>query len=180
METKIKTRLYEAFAKRVSKTDEKLSVSILCEKAGVSRASFYIHFKSIDDFETQCRNYIIEKIFEQIYIFMKHKADPNICQRILSDTDIKVLKYFTNRHTYWDFASSANRIIWSKFEKLMIAEWGEDFYESNKDTFEFALNGSVASLYFDLLDYDDKKFRTNMVYIANIASELFPLDLINS
>ena len=49
METKIKTKLYEAFAKRVSKTEEKLSVSILCEKAGVSRASFYIHFKSIDD-----------------------------------------------------------------------------------------------------------------------------------
>ncbi len=176
MENKVKTKLYEAYAKRVSKSDEKLSVSVLCEKADVSRASFYIHFKDIEDFEDKCRDYIIDKLFEQIFTFMKLRVNPYACDMIFSSSDINMLKYFTNRHTYWDFAEKANVIIGDKFKTLMISRWGEEYYENNKDVFEFALNGSVATLYFDLLNYDEETFKRNMGYIANIVRELFHLD----
>lgn len=174
MEIKVKTKLYETFAKIVSKSDDKLSVSDLCEKAGVSRAGFYVHFKDLEDFEDKCREYIIEKLFGQIFTFLENSADPDICDMIFSDTDIIMLRYFTGKHSYWDFAESGNKIIWSNFERIMTERWGKEYFEKNKTTFEFALNGSVASLYFDLLNYDKETFARNMNYVTNIMKDLFP------
>lgn len=174
MESKIEIKFYETFARWVSKSDEKLSVSSLCKKADVSRASFYIYYKDIDDFEDKCRDYIIEKLFGQIFIFLENSAKPDICHMIFSDSDIKMLKYFTGKNSYWDFAESGNEIIWGNFEKIMTERWGKEYFEANKLTFEFALNGSVAALYFDLLNYDKEIFARNMTYITNIMKDLFP------
>ena len=66
MESKVEKKLYEALAKIVSKGEEKLSVSTLCEKADVSRASFYIYYKDLDDFEAKCRTCVSERLFEQV------------------------------------------------------------------------------------------------------------------
>ena len=179
MESKVEKSLYEALAEIAGKSEEKISVSSLCEKADVSRASFYIYYKDIDDFEKKCRTYISEKLFAQVLTITENAITPNQCRILLDESDIKLMRFFTGKHAYWGFAESANSVIAPRFKEKMIERWGEVFYEENKLLFEFILNGSIAMLYLDLLDFNKAKFVKSMNYITNIIRELFPLDKLN-
>ena len=56
---------------------------------------------------------------------------------------------------------------------VLIERWGEAYYNENKEKFEFLLNGGVAILYFDLLNFDKETYRKNMQRISQIAFEFF-------
>ncbi len=176
MGSKVELKLYDAFAQWAGKSDEKLTVLSLCEMADVSRASFYLYYKDIDDFSDKCREYIIKKLFEQVLIITGNALSPSDCKVIFDERDIKLLKAFTGNHDYWDFAVNANIIFAPKFRDMMVERWGEEYFENNKSVFEFLLNGSVASLYFDLVEFDKDRFFKNLNYITNIVRQFFPID----
>ncbi|MBQ9956848.1 MAG: TetR/AcrR family transcriptional regulator, partial [Ruminococcus sp.] len=154
---------------------EKISVSALCEKAGVSRASFYIYYADLEDLVNKTRNYIVNRLDEQLGVLLDVKDGKSFSESslILTRTDIALLKGFTGKHIYWEFAVEANRILWPRYEKKMIERWGEKFFNENKEKFEFFLNGGVATLYFDLLNYDKTTYMKNMRRITEMASEFF-------
>lgn len=171
----VEKRLFKAFSKIASRNCEKMTVSELCEKAEVSRAGFYVHYKDIEDFYNRCQDYIINKLYEQMLIILNYNSDSSDSQLkiIFREDDIELLKAFTGKHSYMYFAEKANSIFAPKFKTLMIERWGEEYYKEKETMFEFALNGSVATLYFDLINFDKETFIKNMHYITSIMKELF-------
>ncbi len=175
MPANVEEKLRITLAKLAESEKEKISVSALCEKAGVSRASFYIYYEDLEDLIKKTRNYIINRLDEQLGVLLDIKDGNRFSENalILTETDITLLKGFTGKHVYWEFAVDANRIIWPRYEKKMIERWGEEYYNNNREKFEFFLNGGVATLYFDLLNFDKKTYAKNMHRIWEIACEFF-------
>lgn len=175
MPASVEEKLRITLAKLAESEKEKISVSALCEIAGVSRASFYIYYEDLDDLIKKTRNYIINRLDEQLGVLLDVKDGKSFSENslILNETDIALLKGFTGKHVYWDFAVDANRILWPRYEKKMIERWGEEYYNENKEKFEFVLNGGIATLYFDLLNFDKKIYMKNMHRIWEIACEFF-------
>lgn len=175
MQTGVEEKLRYAMASLAENNIEKISVSALCEKADVSRASFYIYYNSLDDLIDKTRDYIINKLDEQLSLLLdiKDGREDDKLLLVLDKTDIALLKGFTGKHVYWDFAINANSVIFPNYEKKMIERWGEEYYNNNKEKFEFIFNGGVATLYFDLLNFDKKIYTENMKRITEIAYEFF-------
>ncbi len=60
-------KMDEAFLKLLYKKDfEYITVKEICEKAGVNRSTFYLHYESIDDLVLECNEYIINKFTNDI------------------------------------------------------------------------------------------------------------------
>ena len=177
MKSKVEKNLIEAFSEIADKGEDKVSVSLLCEKADVSRASFYLYYKDIEDFSDKCLIYVVEKIYEQLMVIMDVARNTSADKQkiVLSEEDIRLLKAYTGKDVYWDFAKTANGIIWKRFSKLMIERWGEEYYNENKMVFEFLLNGGIATLYFDLIDFNKQKYLKNMDRITAIVKELLDI-----
>ncbi len=177
MQNSVESKLRRAMAKLADKNVEKISVSALCEKADISRASFYLYYKDIDDLNAKTREYIINKLDEQLNIILDIKDGilPDNCHIVFTEEDLALLKAFTGKHVYWDFAVAANNIINPRFKKKMIERWGEDYYNEKKEILEFILNGGVATLYFDLLNFDKETYIKNMHRIIGVAKELFSM-----
>lgn len=174
MENKVKNNLLRALSEIAQGSKDKLTVSELCAKAGVSRASFYLYYTDIDDFYNKTRLYIIEKLYEQVIAIMQAADAGQDKQKILlTDVDINLLKAYTDINLYWDFVILANDIIWKHFDKLMTERWGEDFYYRNKAYFEFMLSGGIGTLYFDLIASDKSDYLKSISRIVKIKRELF-------
>ncbi len=173
MQNSVEERLRLAMAELAHKNVEKISVSSLCKKAEVSRASFYIYYKDLDDLIVKTREYIINKLCEQLNIILDIKNTVKEKQRlVLSNNDIELLKGFLGKHVYWEFAFDANRIIAPRYKKLIVERYGEAFYNEKKEIFEFLLNGGVASLCIDLVFNDKESYIKNMDRVAEIAKDL--------
>lgn len=172
----VEAKLFKAYAK-LANNCEKLSVSVLCDKADISRASFYVYYKDIKDFYDKCQDYIINKLYEQILLILNYNShsSENKLKIVFSDSDIELLKVFTGRHSYLYFAEKANNIFSPRFKSLMIERWGEEHYKAKEIYFEFAFNGSVATLYFDLINFNKETFIKNMRYTSGIMKDLFEL-----
>ncbi len=177
MQNSVESKLRRAMAKLADKNVEKISVSALCKKADISRASFYLYYNDIDDLIVRTREYIINKLDEQLCIIWDSKGGvlTDDFRVVFSDEDISLLKAFTGKHNYWDFSVAANNIIVPVYKKKMIEHFGEDFYNENKEIFEFLLNGGIATLYIDLLNYDKETYIKNMHRISAIVKELLLL-----
>lgn len=177
MQNSVELKLRSTLAELAYKEVEKISVSALCEKAGISRASFYLYYDDIDDLIIKTREYIVNKLCEQLSIILDNiNEDHDDKYRIVfTEDDIALLKGFIGKHVYWDFAVDANRIITPRFINKIIEHRGEDYYNENKDKFEFLLNGGVATLCLDLLNFNKETYIKNMHRIGDIAKDLFLL-----
>ncbi len=176
MQARVEEKIRAATARLGAKGVEKISVSALCEKAGVSRASFYVYYKDIDDLIAKTRLYIIDKLDQQLCVLIdsgEATAKGNV-PLVLDETDLVLLKCFTGKHIFWEFAYEANKMIFPRYEKKMIERYGEKYYNENKKTFELLINGGIGILYFDLLSYDKQTYKKNFVRVAKIAQNLFP------
>ncbi len=175
VQMKVEEKLRKAIAELSIRNVERISVSALCEKAGISRASFYLYYKDLDDFISKIREYVINKLDEQLNIILDIKDGifANEYCILLDETDIVLLKGVTGKHVYWDFAIDANKIIIPRCEKKMRERWGDEYYEQNKEKFEFMISGGIFTLYIDLVCFDKETYKKNMHRVTEIAEELF-------
>ena len=175
MQNNVEVKIRKAMARLTEKNVRKISVSALCEKAGVSRASFYIYYKDLEDLIEKTREYIVNKLDEQFTILVEITDDDYTEEKcmIFDDIDIALLKGYTGRDVYWEFAVKANMIIGPRFEKKMKELHGEEKYNKNKEIFEFILNGSIGTFYFDLLNCDKATYIENIRRTYEIVKELF-------
>lgn len=174
----INKKLNVALSKLVSKPGCKITVTNLCDKAKVSRAAFYIYHKDLDDYLNKCREYIVQKFFEQIKLIMKatDKELETVLLRkniVFDDTDIILLRYFADGNSYFGFADASNRIVMPQLENLIIKKWGQEYYENNRFKFKYFFNGFITLLYFDLINYNENKIKFEVFGSRAIAKILF-------
>lgn len=173
MQTTVEEKMRITAAKLAEKEIDKISVSDFCKKADVSRASFYIHYKDMDDLIKKTRRYIIDKFGEQLDILFAEMLGTNkrnTCV-IFDEYDVSLLKGFSGKDIYWDFVSEASQVLFPKYEKKMIERWGEAYYNEKKGTFEYLFIGSAGILYADLLKNNMKNCGKSMNYIGKISRE---------
>ncbi len=176
METNIDQKLRKAYIELVKKDEEKISVSALCKKGNVSRASFYIHYNNIDEFITKTRNYIVTKLFEQMISIIETSEASKPNKLIFNETDLELFRIYIGTHNYQDFAFTANEILYPKYKELMVERWGEKYFEENERLFEFAINGAVGMLCLDLLYFDKETFMKNGKRMTRLIKDLFLLN----
>ena len=170
-------KLHIAYTELIKK-EEKISVTMLCEKAGVSRATFYLYYRDIDEFIKKSNEYIILKLWDQMELILKtsDKELGNVIKRkniIFEEHEIELLDYYCSGNRYISFAIHANELIIPRHKKLMTEKWGEEYYNANADKFDFFLNAFVPLVFFNLINYDEAKFRYEMMSLRNISSGFF-------
>lgn len=159
MEKDIKLKLMRGLAKSI---DKKQSVTLLCEKAGISRAAFYLYYKDYDDFLKKTAAYITEKFFSQITRVMFCREDELALlfskRRIFFDeTESKLLAYFADGKKYIDFAIGATETALPGLKKQCKEKFGEEFFEKNEYRITYCLNGIATLMFFNLVNYDENK-----------------------
>ncbi len=163
MNSQTNKKLIKAYGKLLKKDDEKIKVKSLCEKADIARATFYLYYKDIDDFTEKLKSHIINRFFEQALVILSCSEDAfadavkkeNL---LLSDDELLVLNNFISGTNYIDFALAANSI----YRSYPIEIISEELYVQNKLYFDFFAHGFLPMLIFGLIDYDEKKFRSEM------------------
>ena len=165
-------KLQEALAKLL---DKKLSVTLLCEKADISRGTFYLYYNDIDEFLSKTEDNIIEKYFLQIekIFFCPIEELPYILKKeklLFDEKDRKLLAYFAKGSKYIDFAVRGIEGVLSSFKDLCKEEYGEKFYNENEKKLTYCLNGVASILFFSLTRYDEKKLIAEMQQCRKIIS----------
>lgn len=178
MDKGVNKKLNTALAKLASKTGCKITVTNLCEKADVSRATFYLYHNDLDDFLNKSREYILRRFFEQMKLIMQatDKELETVLLRkniIFDDAEIMLLRYFADGNSYYTFAEAANRFVMPQLEELIIEKWGKDCYEKNRFKFKYFFNGFITVLYFDIINYNENKIKFEMYGSRAIAKTLF-------
>ena len=159
MEKEIKKKLLVGFSKIL---DKKQSVTLLCEKAGVSRATFYLYYKDLEEFTDKAAVYITEKYFRQIgkVMFCKEAEIAELLQKeslLLDETERKLLSYFAEGSNYIAFAQKACENVLPGFKRLCKEKLSEEFYRENEYRVTYCLNGIANIMFFNIVNYNEKK-----------------------
>ena len=174
----INKKLYTTFAELLKKNDDGISVTRLCEKADVARASFYLYYKDMEDFNNRILIQILQKLFEQSRLILQ--APDRELEKVLSannilfqQDDLTLLYHFTHGTAYLNFLSKATDLLIPQYDRLIADRFGENYLTDDHEVCSFFMSGFIPILYFDLLYYDKKKIVFEMRCIRAVANELF-------
>lgn len=151
-------RIDEAFISLLDKKDfESITVKEICQKAGVNRSTFYLHYDTTDDLLMECNEYAIKK-------FLNSTSGANLTHKDIDNLSIKELNFVTPEHLvpwlkfiknnkslfktyFYKFSNLVieknNKLLFSNianpiFDKLKVAENSKKYY------FQFHLEGIMA------------------------------------
>ena len=88
------------------KSYEFITVKEICEKAGVNRSTFYLHYETMEDLLSECIEYVGRKIGE------KYKAESVINKSLISTCPKEELLLFTPKYLlpYLDFIKENQKV----------------------------------------------------------------------
>ena len=160
MEKDINAKLMNGFAKIL---DKKHSVTLLCEKSGVSRASFYLYYKDFEEFKKEISIYLTQKYFSQIgeFMFCDEEDLPTLLKNenlFFDETQRKLLAYFAEGKNYLSFSYNAYENALPEFMCFCKEKLGEEFYRENEYRIKYCINGIATLAFFNIVDYDEDKF----------------------
>lgn len=178
MDKKINKRLLAAYAELIKKNEDKITVTLLCEKANISRASFYLYHKDIDSFIESIREYLINKFYKQMELILS--VSDNELKGVLlrknlvfDDSELKILIFFALGSNYLAYAVDSQKFMLPRLELFFINSFGEDYYNKNRAKFEYFINGFVMMLYYNLINYNEEKIKFEIFGSRALAKHLF-------
>lgn len=166
MDSAVFKKLNEAYSHFI-KRDEKISVASLCKKAQVARATFYLHFNTLEDFSHQSNMYILSKFIKQTILLLKAQESniDNVIKKeniIFEDYEIVLLKYYTEGNYYLSFLKAFQENDINEIRKYLYEKFGNDFVIKNCKKLEFFLNGFLTITYLNIIDYNEERFKFEM------------------
>ncbi len=165
MNKKITNRkLIAAYGKLLKKGSDKITVSLLCEKADVARATFYNNYKDLDSFVEELHNYIIRLFFEQATYFMscndmefnKAVKKENL---LLNEYELIILNCMVGGSNYMDFAMRADSYY---LDEQRGSIFPNEIREQYKDVIDIFTRGYFPILIFSLLDYNEVSLKRDI------------------
>lgn len=163
MNESTESKLRIAYASLIRKQGEKMTVTELCKKADVSRATFYIYYKDIDEYKESLRKHIILKLFEQAALFTccsdhEFKSVIKKENHIIDEYEIRILDNMLSGANYLSFATVAN----SYYVHKNNYPFSDYAWEHNREEIDLFTRGYLFILIVDLINYDESLFRSDM------------------
>lgn len=162
----IDRKLTVALCEIIKKNDKrKMTVSYLCRKAGIARATFYLHYKSFDEFIETEKKYIIRKLLKEAFFLLMcdDKELKNAVKKenlIFDEYDCILLGYFTSNENCIEFGSKAFLNAEKFFSDSDIPKaLAEKMLSGMHKGYEAFFAGYICIVYFCLSNYDETRFR---------------------
>ncbi len=169
-------KLRDAYSKLVRKNTEKITVTELCRKADVSRATFYIYYKDMDEYVERLRMQMASKLFGQSarlllcndHDFLKLLKKGNL---IFDEYETEILKNMLSGASYLSFAALAEAFFVRDREA---SPFSDSAWEKHRDEIDLFTRGYLIILISGLISYDEASFRSDMrncrTYFRNLCS----------
>ena len=160
----INKKLVKGYARLLKKDTEKISVSLLCEMSDVSRASFYLYYKSLKDFEDRLGAYMMNKFFEQATYFLRC-SDEELENALKKENlffdkyEKLILKHMISGSNYLDFATFANSYYLNEKESSLFS--GE-VWDKHKQDIDFFSRGYLMLLILGMTGYTENTFEKDI------------------
>lgn len=175
MDRNVTRRLLDAYSGFIRKQSEKITITTLCEKADISRATFYVYFSDIDDFYEKINKYMIDKFFCQATLilscseseFSKTVKKENL---IFDENELVILSHMIKGVKYIDFALLVDEYYSDKNNHLLYTTEMWNKYRREIDIF---FRGYLPILITDLYEYDELRFKKDMIYCRLFFRELY-------
>ncbi len=180
---RIKKRLQKAFCvladERQLSADNimKITVSLLCEGAVLSRTAFYDHFDSYEGFLADSLHGFAGLVAEQAIAWLDG-GEENIeknCKRselLVKDYERNMLAVF--KRCEYNFTAAEDEITAVRFNSFLSERFGTDFVSENRGKLTFFYKAYTIYVRETLCDYHSKKVRKEMSYVFAIWNRLFP------
>ena len=157
-------RLRVAYSKLLRKQSDRITVTELCKKADVSRATFYIYYKDIEEYAESIRRYIIVRVYDQAsrlmccsdHDFLKELKKEN---HLLDDYEVSILENMLSGANYLSFATLAHLYYAHDKQNTPFSEYAWENYREEIDLFS---RGYLIILIMGLINYDEAAFRSDM------------------
>ena len=157
-------KLRMAYGKLISRQAEKITVTDLCKKADVSRATFYIYYKDVDEYVEELRRYMILKLFERAsellrcneQDFLKSMKKENI---FFDEYEIKILESMISGSRYIYFTTFANMCGARDKEN---SPFSDSAWENYREEIDLFMRGYILILIMGLINYEEASFRSDM------------------
>ena len=156
-----------------------MSVSSLVEEADISRATFYLYFQSLEEFEADTFRYMLSLFIEQIVEFLlagKTKAKET-CKRknlIFTEDDFELFSCSHSVNSRFDFNEKVYEITFDELLNRIDKYFDKSFIKKNKDRFDLFYIGYVCVMTENFLDYHSSKVYRDILRSAEIWDFLFP------
>ena len=178
--TKTHRRLRKAYCRLIRKNQyDKRSVSSLVEEADISRATFYLYFQSLEEFEADTFKYASALFAEQIVKFLlagKSKAKET-CKRknlIFTDDDFELFSCICSVTLRFDFNKKVFDTFFDKHLDYICKYFDKSFIKKNKDRFNLFYIGYACVMIENFLDYHSSKVYRDILRSAEMWDFLFP------
>ncbi len=151
-------RIDEAFISLLAKKDfEYITIKEICEKAGVNRSTFYLHYETLDDLLRECNEYAINK-------FLSSTNGTNWNYKDIDKIPVEELYFVKPKHLIlWLEFIKANKVLFKTYmnkfsvltlknnDKLLFKNIANPIFEkmkvaenTRKYVFEFHIAGIMA------------------------------------
>ncbi len=164
MNKPIDIKLIKGYSKLLKKETKKISVSLLCETADVSRASFYIYYGSIREFENSLSAFMLNKFFDQAIYLLRCSEDElkNAVKKenlFFDKYELIILKYMISGSNYLNFAAFANSHYLKEKEVLVFSE---EVWNKHRQDIDFFSRGYLMILILGMTGYMDNTFEKDI------------------
>lgn len=163
---KTRNAVYTAvFDLSIEKELDKITVLELCEKAGINKSTFYLHYKSIEDCFQKCFTYFTKKMLKLAeaidYSEMSYSPEITI-EKILDAVQENIV--FFKKYKYSYFYDSSVRSLKEKFVEAICKENNinkkDNYHQVAKVTF---LVGGCFDAVLQMLPYFDRNELTKIM-----------------
>ncbi len=127
----------EAFLELIEKKDfAYITVKEICERAGVNRSTFYLHYETVGDLLAESARYIID----QFVAYMPHDTQEFV--KSLQDRPIEELYLITPEYLvpYLSYVREHRRIFRISLEKASVLQLDDAYRELNRHVLTPILN----------------------------------------
>lgn len=157
-------KLLVAYSKLIRRQAEKISVTELCKKAELSRATFYIYYKDIDEYAEKLGEHIVLRLFEQAAKLMRCSdyEFPSAIKKenlIFDEYETKILENMLSGTNYLSFATLANVCY---VRGKLSSPFSDYAWEKHQEEIDIFTRGYLIILIFGLIDYEETSFRRDM------------------
>ncbi len=164
MNKNINRKLIVAYSNLLEKESEKINVTALCEKANVARASFYVYYSDLEEFQKKVNDYIIDKFFRQSVVILTCSDDElsTVVKKenlLFDNCELGILSHMIKGTNYIDFVLLAE----SYYSDLSISSvYTDEILKNYKDDIDFFSRGYLPILVDGLTCYRENRFRKDM------------------